>query len=206
MLPQVQHLLLSDILHSLRAALSVPRVESGKQLAKEQRGVDADLTFLMHEKFIQEAESLLLLGVIRIGEILTQDIDVGADILPVLLAARRLQQISEAPLRGHLVHDVDVVLNGHEHQGLHDLFGSPEPGHGKHFRCRRIAVQFHIHPVAPHIGLEIRQLGVDKAVPGDLLFIHVEELVEDDVKGIFQGGNAGDLHAVRPAARFHAEI
>ena len=206
MLPQVQHLLLGDILHPFRTALSVPRVEPGKQLAQEQRGVDADLTFLVHEKFIQEAESLLLLGVVRIGEILTQDVDVGADVLPVLLAACRLQQVSETPLRGHLVHDVDVVLDGHEHQGLYDLFGCPEPGHGKHFRRRRIAVQFHIHPVAPHVGLEIRQFGVDKAIAGDFIFIHIEELVEDDVKGIFQGGNVGDLHAVRPAARFHAEI
>ena len=206
MLPQVQHLLLGDILHSLRAALSVPRVEPGKQLAKKQRGVDADLTLLVHEKFVQEAERLLLLGVVRIGEILAQDIDIGTDILPVLLAARCLQQVSETPLRGHLVHDVDIVLDSHKCQGPHDLFWSPESGHGKHFRCRRISVQLHIHPVAAHVSLEIRQLGVDKTVAGDFVLIHVEELVEDDIKSILQSGDMRDLHAVRSAARFHAEI
>ena len=200
MLPQVQHLFLGDILHPFRTALSVPRVEPGEQLAQKQRGVDADLALLVHEKLIQEAEGLLLLGVVRIGEILAQDVHVSPDVLPVLLAARRLQQVSETPLRGHLVHDVDIVLDRHEYQGLYDLFGGPETGHGKHLRLRGISIQVHIHPAAPHVGLEIRQLGVDKTVADDFVFIHVEELVEDDVKGILQGGDVGDLHAVRPAA------
>ena len=182
--PEIFHLLLGDILHALGPAFPVPGVELGDHLSQELGALDSDLSVPVHEQLIQKLQRLLLLDIIGIGKILPEDIQVSADIFPVLLTSRSLQEVAEASVRHHAVHHREVVLDSHEGQGLHRLLRRLQSRQRHLGRLFRVSGQVDVDAIGPHPGLKVLQLGIDKPVPHDLLLIDIEEFPEDRVEGV----------------------
>ena len=74
MLPEEQHPLLDLIRHALRLFLAVARVEPRNDLAREFCRLDADLAVAVHKELVKEAQSLFLLGVTGVIEVLPDHI------------------------------------------------------------------------------------------------------------------------------------
>ena len=66
--------------------------------------------------------------------ILVENVQVGANVLPVLFTARCLQNIPKLPIGPQAVHNVDVMLDSEENEGTrhvplcHDVRAFIEPG------------------------------------------------------------------------------
>lgn len=80
----------------------------------------ADIAFVVHEQFIQEADAQELLLLIHIGVILFQNIQVGSCVLPVLLATGGFQNVAESTLVVQDMHEANVVIDGAVLVGFHD--------------------------------------------------------------------------------------
>ena len=109
-IPKLHHPCLGDVRHIGRTLFPVPRVKPGNHVAQELARLRPDITFPVHEKLIEKPQRLFFLLIVCIGEIFFKNIQVGADILPALLAPGRLQKISKLAFRRHAVHDFNCLL------------------------------------------------------------------------------------------------
>ena len=63
-----------------------------------------------------------------------------------------------------------------------------------------------IHPQTLHVPLEIPELGVDEGIADALFIGDVVQLAQDDVEGLRQGRDPGDLPAVGAPVLLHPEV
>ena len=122
---------------------------------------------------------------VQMNRIFVKNIQVRADILPVFFASCRLQDVTELTLGAETVHNVDIVLDTEEYEGLvdlilvlqHDVFVLP--------LLIRTAVQIHVHTEGAHITLELIEACIHHAVSILLCLVHVIQLGENDIERIF---------------------
>ena len=192
--------------HIRRALFPVAEIKLGENLAHQLGCLGADLALPVHQQLIQEIEDLLLLAVIGVGAEIEENAQIGPQILPVLLASGRLQEIAELPLRTHQMHDVDIVLHAHMNKGPDALLRIPE----SQLRHRRwplgLSVQIRIRSHGLHIFLEVPESFIDELIAKKLLFVHIVQLVQDNVEGILQTGDKGDLLIILSAALLNPEV
>ena len=104
------------------------------------------------------------------------------------------------------MHHVNVVLHSHKNQGIHDLLCISQGNVRHRRRLHRLFVKVYVHSQGPHVRLEIVESGVDKPVAVQLGLVHIVKLRQNDLEGLVQAGNIGDLPAVLPPALLHPEV
>ena len=205
-IPKLHHPCLGDVRHIGRTLFPVPRVKPGNHVAQELARLRPDITFPVHEKLIEKPQRLFFLLIVCIGEIFFKNIQVGADILPALLASGRLQKISKLAFRRHAVHDFNIMFYSHKNERLYGLLRISERNVGKGRPFYRMAVQPHIHSQGTHVILEVMQLGIYEAVAVQLCLVHIVQFGQDDIKRLIETGNISNLPAILSPALFYPEI
>ena len=178
------------------ALLGVAGVEAGDDLPHEGRRLAADVPLPVHEQLVEKGQGLHLLGGAEVDGVGLEHAQVGPQAAPVRLPPGQLQKTREAALAREAAHKGRVVLHAQKPQLLQRL---PLVHEGNILLGPGVGAgpgEAHVHPQAHHPALEVPQLGVDEGVAGALGLGDVVELAEDDVKGLLQGGDAGDLPAV----------
>ena len=186
--------------------LGVARVEPGNDLPHEGCGLPADIPLPVHQQFVEKGQGLNLLATAEIDGVGLQYAQGRPQAPPVRLSPGLLQQSREAALSGKAAHEGHIMLHAHHPQGLHRLRGFHKgrihPGRG----TGKPAGQGGIHPQALHIALKIPELGIYEGVPGAFFVGDVVQLVQNNLKGLGQGGNPGDFPAVCAPVLLHPEI
>ena len=104
------------------------------------------------------------------------------------------------------VHQADIVVHGGAPQGGHHLVRVQQGGVFGRAGGATGGAEGGVHPKGDQVVLKIPELGVDIAVAQALGVVHIVQLAEDDVKGLLQGVEAGDLPAVLPIGLLHPEV
>ena len=185
--------LLAEVRDAAGQLLAVAVVEAGDDVADQVGRLAADIPLAVHQQLVKESQGLHLLSRADVGEVLLEDVQVGAGALPVLFAAGRLQKIAEPPLMAQAVHDLYVVLHRGHGDRFDHLGAVHQRGFAPHRDGLRPAGQADIDPQPAHILLEVAQLGVDKAVAAALLFIHIVQLAQNDLKRLVERVYLGEL-------------
>ena len=119
--------------------------------------------------------------------------------MQVLLTAGPVQQLPEAHVPGHIVHEADVVLQRELPQGVQTLpvgeQGRVRPRQG----LGRLRRDLGAHAAVDEQPLEVLQFIVNRSVPALLLRRHVIELGEDHVVALGEIVDAHDLPSVLPS-------
>ena len=189
-----------------RQLLFIAGVEPGQNTAHQGGGLTADVAVGHHQQFIEKLQCLLLLTGAPIGEVLLEDQHIGPDAGGVLLAPCGFQNAHEQPLPAQTVHQADVVVHGSAAQSQDHLVrghqrrvlpGLARPAGG---------FQRSVNAKALQIGLKVPQLVVDVLIAQALGRVHVVQLVQNDVKGLFQGEELGDLLAILAPGLLYPEV
>ena len=205
-LPQAQGGLLVHVGGVGGPLFAVARVEPGHHLPGQVGRVAADVALPVAQQLIEEIQQLALLGAAQVGGILPENVQIGPDVLPVLLTAGGLQNVAEAPLVRQRVHHVQIVADAQEHQTLNGVVHAAQHHRGQLLHRGGVAGQVHIHAQAAHIILKIVQAGVHKLIPPQFFRVHIVQLGEDDLERIVQPVNAGHLPPVRSPLLLGAEV
>ena len=207
LLPQGEgHLRRRVALHVVGELLAVDQVEQGDDPADEVGRLAADVALPVDQQLIEEGEGLGLLAHRQVGEVLLEDVQIGPQLLPVLGGAGGLDDVAELALVGEHVHHADVVSHGQEDQALHRLVGAHEGGVLVGSGSARPAGQVHIHPQGAHVVLKVVELAVDELVPAALAAVHVVQLGQNDLEGLVQGVEDGDLLSLLVPVLLGAEV
>ena len=188
-----------------RDLLPVARTAVGQDLAHDARAAAAYVALVVRQKLIQQLQGPPLVGPGHIGAELLEQLQIGADAVQILLAAGAVEQLAEAHVPGHGVHQADVVLQCELAQSLQALLVG-EQGRAAPRRSRRAMLgEGRAHAAVDQQALEVLQLVVDGLVAQLLFRRHVVELGEDHVVALGQVVDPHDLPPVLPGAA-HAEV
>ena len=166
----------------------------------------------MSQQLIQKANGHQFLTFGHVGGIFSENAHICPDVLPVLLAAGRLNQVSEFSVHMEAAHQTDVVVDGLVPQLFDNLFSLqqhhlPFPGFPAMGRVAgRYLRQGNVHSPFLHVVLEVLQLVVHPLIPLFLCLIHIIQLVQDHIEGIRQRIEADPLSAVPVPAALYPEI
>ena len=189
-----------------RRLLLIAQTEGRQDAADEGGGPAADIAVRHHQQLIEELQGLLLLGGVPVGEILFEDGHIRLQPGRVLLAPGGLQRIAEQLLVAQPVHQADVVVHGGAPQSGDHLAGLQQGGVFCRRRRASRGAERGIHAEGDEVVLKVPQFGVDVPVPHPLGVVHIIQLAEDDVKGLLQGVEAGDLPVLVIIDLLHPEI
>ena len=189
-----------------RHLLAVDQVETGNDQTDERAGLTADIALAVDQQLVEEGERLSLLAHRQVGEVLLEHVEVGPQLLPVLGGAGGLNDVAELALVGEHVHQAQAVAHRQQGQTLHRLSRSHEGGVLVGTGLLGLAGEVHVHAQGAHVVLKIVELAVDELIPPPLGGVHVLQLGEDDLEGLVQGVEDGDLVAVGIPALLGAEV
>ena len=189
-----------------RGLLLIAQAEGGQDASDEGGGPAADVSVRDQQQLVQKVQGLLLLGGVPVGEILLKNGDVCLEPGGVLFAPGGLQSVAEELLMAQPVHQADIVVHGGTPQSGHHLVRVQQGNIFGRAGGAAGGAEGGVHPKGDEIVLKVPQLGVDIAVAQALGIVHIVQLAEDDVKGLLQGVEAGDLPAVLPIGLLHPEV
>ena len=178
-----------------RQLLLIAGMEVCQNLTDEGGGLTADVAVRIQQLLVEELQRLHLLGRGEIGKVLLEYGDVCTKAAPLLFAVGGFQHAGKQLVVAESMHQADVVLHSTAAQRFHQLIGVHQ-GRVHVGRGNAGAVQRHIRAQELQILFKVQQLGVDEAVAPCFGGVHVVQLAENHVKGVFERIDLCDLAAV----------
>ena len=186
--------------------LFVAGVEACQNTPDEGRRLAADVAVGQEQQLIQKFQSLFLLPGAPVGEILLENGHIGPDTGGLFFAPGGLQNAHEQPIMAQAVHQADIVVHSGVPQAVHHLVRPCQSRGGPPYRRFSGRFQGGVYPEIGQVFLEVPQLGVDVLITQAFGLVHVIQLVQNDVEGLRQGVNAGDLPPVLAPGLFHPKV
>ena len=178
--------------------LAVARPAVGQDLAHDPSAAAAHVPLMVGQQLVEEGQRPPLVGSGHIGAELLEDLQIRPDAVQVLFAAGPIQQLPEAHVPGHIVHEADVVLQRELSQGVQTLPVGEQGGVRPRQGLGRFRRDLGAHAAVDEQPLEVLQLIVDRSISALLLRRHVIELGEDHVVALGEIVDAHDLPPVLP--------
>ena len=186
--------------------LLIDQVEPGDDLADQAARLAADVALPVDQQLIEKGQGLGLLPHGQIGEVLLKDVQIGPQLLPALGGAGGLDDVAEFLLVRQHVHQPQVVVHRQADQVVQSLLRAHQGGVLVGDGGLRVAGQGHIHPQAAHIVLKVVEATIHQLIPAALGGVHPVQLGQDDLEGLVQGIEHGDLPALVVPVLFGAEV
>ena len=186
--------------------LLIDQVEPGDDLTDQAARLAADVALAVDQQLVQEGQGLGLLPHGQIGEILLKDVQIGPQLLPALGGAGGLDDVAELLLVRQHVHQPQVVVHRQTDQIVQGLLRAHQGGVLVGDGGLRVAGQGHVHAQAAHIVLKVVEAAIHQLIPAALGGVHPVQLGQDDLEGLVQGIEHGDLPALVIPVLFGAEV
>ncbi|MPM39822.1 hypothetical protein SDC9_86458 [bioreactor metagenome] len=176
-----------------RQFLFIAGIEPRQHPTQQRCGPTADAAVGNQQQIIEKFQRLFLLGRGPIGEILLKNTQIRPEPGGVLLTAGGFQNVGEQLLMTQPVHQPDIVIHGRHPKSRHHLVRPHQRRVGLGRRRRVGAGEGHIRAEGTDVVLKVQQLGVDMAIAKLLDVVHVIQLAQNNVKGLLNRVDAGNL-------------
>ena len=211
---KIRHRFLPEM-NSLRQFFLIILIEIRDDSSHEIRRLKPDVRLPVGQKLEQEFQRHRLLPLRHVSGIFIENVDIGADILPLPLASGRFNQIAEVAVLAEDTHETDVVTDGLVFQLADNVLPLQQNllplRRLRRFRrlsrtLSELLRQRRLHPEFPHVIFEVLQFRIDLLIALPFRIVHIIQLIQNDIEGLLQCIEMDFFRPVLLPAALHPEI